>query len=455
MRYSLQKMLAGFLVLAFCLLPVLGLAEGSMLSEQMGKALQAGQQIEIAVHLEVSDALLMMLLPEEALADAQNLLQSTAIRLRYAKGEGDQWMGGFSLSMLDTEILSGVAETADGGVAVETNLLPGKTLLVPLEMAAGLLPSAGDDSALDDGLAAQLESYLTAIAEWAEDEQVIVTTNEIGTSAPPTRDPAVSATHIRVSGEQLQSLLLLLVDRFGGDAVLPMVLGASGLDATDAEGLQAMVSALAPTGAEFTANVYLGETGKIVSAGGEMPAMFETWTAQGNFQYEATHREAPGMLENAFELSLAVQPSEEEAVQRVDIANASTREADETLEKTHGEFSLAYAQGEEPEEGGASSMAIGLITDSETTLIGENDFQTETEITLTLGMPLCVVRIESLSSEREAVLTPDNELIDVAALSAEENQALSDELSMGLMMTLFTVMSVLPPTLSTALGLSN
>ena len=495
MKTIVHKLIALSLVLLFCLAPMAAQAQ-SLLSDRLAKAFDAGRTIEIAVGLDLDDSLGMFgLLPPESFAAMQELLRATTLRVSATQDSAGQMEIGFELRMQEVSVVDGRAWLTGDQLAVTTNLLPGKTLLIEAaELFEGFFK--GFQGSMEQitaqmenpqALGVDVERYATLIADWVGSTERQVAVNEEVDPGTPWRDASAQSLTLRVTPGELKELLTTLAEELVRDEALAQTIS---LDASLPEAIQA----LAPTDNVMEWTVYLDERGEVTGAVGNLPTMFGEGAAEGRFAYDRLSAGGPALLPStdtslerhrvgvelveegvgvtSFSVEAAKDPqaprgsvhayfrqSDKESATTLALKHAysGTVAADrETLESSTGidvQIQSNTADSDDSMDALLSSMgdttfSAALHFSSDTRAIGPDDFLCESALGIDImGMALGRVLVTLTSGAHVPADAVGNEAIDLAGLDAAGLAALYEELNAGLEQAMARAMAQLPPEL--------
>jgi len=235
-------------------------------------ALGEGRTIEGRLRLEAGDLLSSLGgTPEsmQAMAILNDLLSNGLLHVRYTR-VGEQDVVGIALELREETAVSVEARIAEDGIALNTSLLPGKTLVFPAELfeeaVSILLPPILDEVYLE-ALAGAVERYSALMNSWmAQTEGVLSVTGE-QTPATQMRDAITDVITARVTHTQWQALLRFLAEEFIQDKAFQQVL-TSRADGMDPEMMitvvQEMIDTMdAPNDAAVEVTLSFGEDDQI------------------------------------------------------------------------------------------------------------------------------------------------------------------------------------------------
>lgn len=238
-------------------------------------ALRAGRTIEGTIRIEAANLPALLSSGQDgsgaaALAVAGDVLNNGLLRVRYTQEEERRTIG-VTLELRGETVVSLDVRALSDAIAVETSLLPGKTLVMPAQLAAELLaaemPSALDDETLG-AFVGVAERYALIAADWAAQSEGVFSATEAPVAATQTRDAAARSMTLRVTDAQWQALCLSLAEAFSKDDVLLQALaplmGGAEPDALATAARQWAESMGAPQGVAVEASVFLGESDRIV-----------------------------------------------------------------------------------------------------------------------------------------------------------------------------------------------
>lgn len=267
-----------------CLLAVLLLfgsaatAEG-LLEAMVDIALREGRTIEGTLCIEAGYLLTSLGTSAEgsgepALGAAIDLLNNGLLRVRYSQ-VGEQSMTGIALELRGETVLTLDMRTLNEEIALETSLLPGKTVVIPTELVAQSIakgtPVSGD---LVEVLAGAAERYRAVVDDWTARNRDVFSTADEPIPATRTRDAAVRTAKLLVPDAQWHALLTNLVEAFAKDEVLRGAL-ASLIGGVEPDDLAAMAqqwvdSLDEPFDKVVAATVFQGEENQIVGVDGNL-----------------------------------------------------------------------------------------------------------------------------------------------------------------------------------------
>lgn len=481
MRNIARKVVSLSLALLLCLSPLAARAQ-SLLSDGVAQAFEAGRSVEVTLGLELDDSLGMIgLLPPESLAAMQELLRATTIKVSAVRnGEGLPELG-FELRMQDTPIIDGRAWLMGDKLALTTNLLPGKKLVMDsTELLQGFEESVQQLAEQTDSLqviGGSVEKYLAVIAGWAESTEGLLSFNEAESPETAQRDAAARSATLRVTPDQLKELLLALTQELSRDEVLMQTLSVS----VSPEEIQALV----PTDNVMEWMIHFDEHDGIAGIDGVVPTMFGDAGSDGKFTYD--HMSDGGVERHAFggeiveegagavgfslearsdsadpqapkgSLSLRFQQTDESSMTllQADHTYARTLAADrETLESKTELNMQSKASAASSDDGAAISItgdtvfSASLDLNSDTRTLGESDFISENALGLNfMGLPLGRVLVTLTSGTFAPVDSAGNAIVDLEGLDEADAAALNAELNAGLERAGEQAISMLPPEL--------
>ena len=228
----LHTILALALVLMLALTPALSLAEGAQFGELtgrlMGQAWEDGRQINARLSLNLDEFTTGdMGEDEQQIMDAAGqLLDIAALNVAVTPLENGVRLDA-NAELSEQKIVTGALEITPEIIAAETNILPGKRLVVSVEDVKALLSENGTLVSEEEINAAieQLSAYLleaamrygTVISDWASQIEVI---EGAGTDATDTCDAISGTCTYVVTGKQIKALLVGLIDAAMEDEML-------------------------------------------------------------------------------------------------------------------------------------------------------------------------------------------------------------------------------------------
>lgn len=456
-------------------------AEG-LLGAMLDIALKAGKTIEGTLRIEAGGLLSAFSTDAEsaeALAAIGGLLDSALLRVRYAQVE-EQHVVAMALELQGKEILSLDVWTSDEEIRLESSLLPGKTLVIPAELAAqSITPQISDmmDGALADALAGATERYGAVVNAWAAQNGNIVSIQEEPIPATRTRDAALYSMTLRVTDAQWQALLRGLVDEFAEDTALQQAL-ASLMDGTEPADLAALAQQWADSfgaaqGDVVEATVFLGEEDQLIglevsiepssSLSTDVPAPLEgsftyghqsmdeehtadsytasfTWEEDSSLQAQFSRQDKipnqflPGQGEKYSGRARLATP--ETGALELEVAGDITETVDPIEETYNHTFDLMISQAVEGVDAGdlaallqAPLLSAGFTLSSKTAVTNPENFHSEGAFTLRFGDPLATIHYTLKSSANTPAAHPENTILRLDTLTSDEMTALTLELT--------------------------
>ncbi len=485
----LLKGLSLVLVLVMCLaLPAQ--AEG-LLGKCMEAAYQEGRQVEANISAQLGSGLALFM-PEDMYGAVQQLLEETRIVTRWAKDEAGEPVIGLELSIRDVQLLTGEARLAEGGLAVTTSILPGKTLILPIESVGAMAQQLPVE--LDDQTAAMMaeagERYLGIFAIWAQEMEGVYTESDQEIDATDTRGGSVRADHLVVTAEQLQELLVRLADEFASDEALQTVLGQY----LQASGQEIDMAELSTALSEGTRNMvpladgavrmdfYQDADAEMVGLDFAMDPLFEdapqtafaqydrliedgldSYTFQGKLglgeeggmaatkiSYRTMESHTEPTIDTELLLLGMVQEAGADPISQITLTDERHFEEGDGQERMVDTLTLTMEQlapdGSAAED--AMPMTCAVDTQSVTSAGAGEDFESDSTATLTfMGMEMGAISLKLASGEYIPQDISGNAVIDLSQATAEDQQALMEELQTGLMQAVVSAVAVLPPEL--------
>lgn len=241
----LRTILAMALVLMLALMPSLSMAApaqfGALTSSLMSKAWQAGREINVRLSVNLDKLNGTGLEDEEtqqAMAAVGQLLDIAAINVSAVKIEdGVRITANAELS--EQNVISGAVEVTSEKITAETNVLPGKRLVVSMEDMKAMTGAQEMDAEQATAMVAMVKSYLTeaaarygaVLSTWAETLEVV---EGPGTEATETCDKIDCTYTTTITGKEIKTLLAALIDEALTDETLLSAIHSLGL--TDDEG---------------------------------------------------------------------------------------------------------------------------------------------------------------------------------------------------------------------------
>ncbi|MCL2544706.1 MAG: hypothetical protein FWE77_02175 [Clostridia bacterium] len=482
-----------------CLLTVLLLCAWTAAAEELLEAmtdiaLRTGRTIEGTLRIEAEGLLASLgAAPEDAavFTIASDLLSNGLLRVRYTQ-IGEQSVIGAALELRGETVLSLDVRTLDGEVALQTSLLPGKTLVAPAELIAqsfaAQVPSALDDALLE-ALAGAAERYGAVIGDWAMQNEGIADVLEEPLPETQTRNAAARSVTLRVTDAQWQELLRGLAEEFAKDDALQQALASQiGYAVVEPAFLAAMAqqwagSLGAPQGNAAEVAVFFGEEGQIVgidvriepsaSSPADAPGPLQGSFAYGHRSIDAGHgadsytgsfawgegSELQAQFYRRDRVPSPLLPALGEeyggrALLRTPDAGAlelevlgNVRRTMEPMAETYDHtFDIRLSLQAESADGDALFQMLqaplldaGFALSSQTEAVGAEDFRSQGSFALRLMGLEAAIHYTLESSAYVPAGPPENTVVRLDALTPEERDALTRELeenAQGMLMRL-------------------
>lgn len=474
-------------LMAACLLAVVlpfssaASAEG-LLEAMTDIALREGRTIEGTLRIEAGELLAALGMSPEGLEDpasaaAIDLLSNGLLRVRYSQ-VGEQSVTGVALELRGETVLTLDMRTLNDEIALETSLLPGKTLVMPAELVTQSVAAQTPvlpDGDLMEAMAGAAERYGTVVGNWATQSEGIVSELEGPIPATQTRDAATRAMTLHVTDAQWQELLRNLAAEFVKDDALKRAL-ASQMGAEPAE-LSAMVQQLvdsfeAPQGNAVEMTVFLGDADQIVgidmtvepptSSPADAPAPLQGSFTYGHRSIDAEHAadtyEASFTWGDGYELQAqfgrqdkipnqflpdegekyggrAMIRTPDTGALELEVSGDIRRTVEPINETYDHTFDIRLSQKPESVEAGdlaqmlqAPLLEAGFALSSQTEVVGSEDFRSQGSFTLKLMGLEAAVHYTLESSEYTPEEHPENTVIRLEELTSDETDALMLEL---------------------------
>jgi hypothetical protein len=521
-----RKFLALLCVLTLCALPTLAMAAsegdstkvvlgeaaaaesapGNLLDELIERAAEAGRQINVSLRFALGS---QSGLPEEYIQAASELLTAFELRAHYAQA-GEI---GLELLLSGQPVLSGRGYLLEDSVALETSVLPDRTLLVPYEEIAKLIES---DQMFIGGLSpeqiAALTQGFTALgaeaASWVETSGVLPEPAEVAVPATAQRDAATQQITVRIDGAQYKELYTRLGQTFieneGMVQALADLFQVPKEDLLSGAGeILAQLESLQPTGEALAETLYTNDQGEFVGLDAVMPVMFEglpdtksafyydrltqpgkrthtirgeitqTETETGDFSLSVSRDDSdPATRKLDLHLEGRLKADETEHAASLTVADALSVTRDEQTETVDQQtvFTVALFQpiddwvsqlgGEEQvddmmrtllESAREQKWTLDLARKTATKALSGDDFTSETVIVASLdGKELGLLSL-GLSSTDYTAPTPLLKTHNVTALTEEETAELSEALDKNLTLLPIMLFQKLPISVFTLL----
>lgn len=472
-------------------------AEG-LLVAMMDIALRADRTIEGTISIDAGELLSgfsMGVDEAEAmtLAVVNDLLTNGLLRVRYTQ-TGEEYVVGMALELREQTMVSLDVRTMGDEIALETSLLPGKTLVMPAEVITQSVTSQMSgvlDDALLEALGGAVERYTTIVATWAMETEGIVTMSEEPIPAAQTRDAAASAMTLRVTDAQGQALLRSLLAEFVVDDVLQQALAPQlGMEP---EMLAMFAQQMASTegtsqGGAVEVTIFFGDAEQIIGldveiepptdllaeastplagtfayghrtiddehAGDSYDASF-TWGDGAELKAQFSRRDKipnqilPGEGEEYGGRALLRTP--ETGALSLEVLGDIRRVVEPIFEAYQHTFDVQISQVVEGMATDATALAQmmqapllsgGFILENQTEVIGMEDFLSQGSFTLNLiGLEAAIhYTLESTTYTPEE--HPENTVVRLDALTPEEMDALTQEMEQNALILLGSMLSV-------------
>ena len=323
MRSSRIRRLAALLAGLLLTVPALACAEGefeagTMLPILLAENYEGGQQIVLTATLEGGEGLALLGLDEAAIPIAQQALASVGLQI-CAVDNFDEQIIDLALTVSGTPVLTGTLVLRDGAVLLETNLLPGKTLVLPAQLAQGGALLAGDIWENQDvmTLLFQYTDYFYAVGNWVSQTQfdtelLYVQTYLEDSEDTETRDALAMEQSSHVMPEDFKRMMRSVADTFYSDELsqeaIANLLAPLGVTRAHvrafADELPLFIARLQPT-ENATEFVYAYDYDMAVAGfDGVMPAMYDRFFFEtGTLHYdrrtelEGRHYRAQGTMD--------------------------------------------------------------------------------------------------------------------------------------------------------------
>ena len=496
-----KKPLALLVALILCLAPCLAWAAagpseatepvatkpGELLYERLFQALGAGRRLDATLRYGLESIDPAMGAPAEEVEAVRQLLDVVEFHMGFGVA-GDNVEIDLALALAGQKLISGKAYVTDEGFALETNLLPGKVVLISFDKIAELMEESGaaldiDEAALEVVLQA-VEAYGAVLMDWAEG----ITENNMEINIGPvpataTRDASAMHVKARASDADFNALIAALATKFVADVELQRALasltGASERDiAWMGYELLRQTNGAADQGHMFTVDVFASETGELVGVdylqfvpmGNDALAIAVNY---GRKSQEAvatdtvrmdigarkgggvtmdmqitTDESAPGVLTQDTVTQVRIEeatPYYGPSAMVMDQTTHSRTEISGATETTKQESVSTMRQ-----EGGGGSQdpmlntPMHLTLEATTEALAGDDFRTATHARYDMSMMVMTIDWTLASSEFVPTTVEGKTVIDPFTMTEEESAALEEEMSLQLMQALFAAMGHLP-----------
>ncbi|MCL2811847.1 MAG: hypothetical protein FWD25_08160 [Clostridia bacterium] len=495
-----KKPLALMCALILCLAPCLASAAveasqpvvkpGEMLNARMLQALTAGRRFDATLRYGLESVEMEDVSAEEMEAVRQVL---EAVELQMGFGfAGDNVEIDLALALGGQTLIAGKAYVAEEGFALETNLLPGKVVLVSYEKIMGLLEESGASFDIDEealGVLLQaLETYGEIVMAWAEE----ITENNMEISMQPqpatdTRDASAMQVKAWAGDADFNRLLVAFATKFVSDTDLQQALASlTGESERDIAwiGYEILRQAdeMPEQGNMLTVDVQAGMSGELVGVDylQVVPMDDDALAIAVNYGRKSQEVVATDTVRvdigtrTGFGYTVDMQINTDESVQnaltqdytmhvraenttpyfspRVVVMDAEGRvhtEINGNVETIKQE--IVYVMKEEG--GGPTDPATAAMFGAPMRVTGEtvtealagDDFRTVTHMRTDMGIMVMTMGWTLASSEFVPTTMEGKTVIDPFTMTEEEGEALGEEMSGYLMQAMFTAMGSLPP----------
>ncbi len=460
---------------------------GQMMDARLLQALMAGRKIEGSVKIAMEAGAAIRAEMQEPF---KKLLES--IEMRFSMGlQGVNAEVEFTLMVAEQPAFTGKAYLANEGIVLETNLLPGKPLLISY---AQLEKLAAENQASSSMTPEMLNALSTALASYGEligseiqkTSEAAVTTADETIAATDTRDASTQQGHLSITGEEYKTLFVTLAERFAADTELHALL-AQAFDG-DAEKIvegakEALTafSSLESTGNAYTVDMQMDALGNLVGLDGTLPRLYTTMPEDFNvtFGYDRKSEEARAQHGfrasttaegNLFQLSgtvnddrsqpgtsagdLAMQIHVESQVEGSKPADVSLTDrwtytiAGQTETIAEEAIITVTIDGQSPESLPDGFPAnIRMTLEGTTNALEGDDFDSAIVVTAEIAGMQTTETVTVASKEFTPVDVTTVQAIDLLGLEPAQAEALMAELSAHSMQAMFAVMGRLPPEL--------
>ena len=492
-----RKPLALMCALILCLAPCLASAAepvkpGEMLSTRLLQALGAGRRLDATLGYGLESIAMDEDMSPEDFEAIQQVLDLVELQLGLGLA-GDNVEIDLAFALGEQKLISGKAYLAGEGIALETNLLPGKVIFVSFEQFVALMEESGASFDIDEealGVVMQsLGTYGAIAMEWAAG----ITENNMEITMEPqpatdTRDASVMQVKARAGDADFNALLAAFATQFVSDAELHKAL-ASLTGASVEEIAMIGYEVLRQTdeardqGHTLTVDVYAGESGETVgfdyaqtlpmddgamaiavNYGRKSQEATATDTVHVgldlgkdggivvDMQYN-TDESVPGALTQDYTMQMRVEEATPYYGPTAMVMDAQGRThivVDGNIETTKEEMVYTMKQEGGPTDPDTAAMLnVPMTITSEATAeaLAGDDFSYAAQMRMDMGVMVMTSRMTLASSEFVPATLEGKTVIDPFNMTEEEGAALEEELNMNLMQVLFAAMGSLPPAL--------
>lgn len=438
-----------------------------LLEAMVDIALRAGRTIESTFRIEGGAFLAaigsgLLGYDDDAIATVSELLNNGLLRVRYTKVD-EQDVVGMVLELRGEVVASLDVQMQEGQFALETNLLPGKTLVMPVESSMQSFVTQNpvtQDTELMEVLAGVAERYGALIEDWINrsENAVSLTSYEVPIDATQTRDAISSSNTIRITGAQLSALVHNLVEEFVKDTALQQALSPhfNGMDpmtlASFAQQIDQSMGVALDYMMEITISHGMGD--KLV--GIDMGIYAQTETAiegssaegyQPSLQVHFDRKDitADNPLDKRIEyvagITFGIPVSDTLTI----AVKGNLYEKVEPIDESYHHFAhVEISQGNQvlPSDDPAQVQMQGDISiNNDTKVIVSDDFVHQGAFALQMMGQQVAIRYTIESTRYKPQAYPGNSIIRLDMLSSEESDALTQELQVAVMGALGKLLS--------------
>lgn len=489
----MRKIFAWMLVLALAILPSLAMAEtepGELLGERMTQAAGAGRQFSYKLRAEMGETAKMLLAQDPAQRElVEKVLRETEIEARFAAVGSDTFELQLALIVSGEPLVTGKLFVVDEGLAMVTSLLPGKTMTVPSEKLLAMFNDmqVGGQMNMEvwTELFAVMEDYSAQIQTYLGSQSDAGKIVEEPTAATETRDASAEHAIVTLTAKQIKELALIADQAIYQDPRFHSFLAQiTSEDVEDvAEELAEItqeIEALKTLEGQLTLAAYENE-GDLVGLDMKLEQVFEEAPMEMEATYDrltkgtqvshtvrgtGTSKEDDSAMSFVFS-SVQDQPDantkssevhfegnsllagEPFGNMKLDFAqNTQLNGAVETTNATFGFSAESKDRGAEPSPqmsfGGFGSMKVTV--DSKTEALAGDDFISRTTADFTM-MGMSMFKLEWTLSSEEYVPQDlsGNTVVDITAMSDEEDESLTAELQKNLNVLQYKLMVLTMP----------
>lgn len=504
----MKKWIVWALMLTLCVLPALNMAIGeavtaeTLFASRSKAAAAAGRTVAYTITAELGDGAAMLVQDPATLAAVKSGLDALEIRFAHA---GMPQAGQLEIAISGTPVLAGTVAPDETGISVFLSSLPGKSMYISyadlgkmlessfgqtmgtegvsssLAPIIGMVQSSASGTLIDQqqandafsGLAASFEQLVQKYGSEFETETVVR-----AVEATDVRDAAATTVIMKITPEQFKSLTKDILTMVNDNQVLGAALGMAGSTTSVGDAASALqvitesLETMEPLSDPVVYTMHYDESNTLVGADVVVPQLFvkDEFKITGTYTYNRKTEGAKqthtflGDVQSAegqntkFEFSAYQDGTDPMAPKSGFDMTFNMPAADSTQPASvlgvHGSYETKNTATSESTVAklwfdGDPQMAMMMPAVSfanETAAVGENDFTVNGKFDISMaGMPMAALNWTVASSDKALDIPAAGTVVNVAALTDEENTAFTNELTTGLMQALSGAMALLPP----------